>query len=121
MRNLKSESGKMSVGLIVGIFVVLFLLYEGKQFGPLLVAQFQFQDSVIEAAKFSRAKEATAVQNEVFQRANELHLPITKDMIKVTRQPTNTRIQVSYELKTEWAPGKVYKWKVNVDEESMLF
>ena len=121
MRNLKSDSGKMSLGLIVVIFVGLFLAYEGKQFGPLLIAQFQFQDSVMEAAKFSRAKEATSVQNEVLQRANELHLPITKEMIKVTRQPTHTRIQVSYELKTEWAPGKVYKWKVNVDEESMLF
>ena len=121
MRSLKSERGKVTLGLIVVIFVAIFLAYEGKQFGPLLLAQFQFQDSVIEAAKFSRAKEAAAVQAEVLQRANELRLPITRDMIKVTRQPTHTRIQVTYELSGEWAPGKLYKWKVNVDEESMLF
>lgn len=117
----RNERGGISVGLVVTLLLALFLVYEAKQFGPLLVAQFQFQDAVIEAAKFSRGKEAGTVQQEVLQRATELSLPITRDMIKVVRQPTNTRIQVSYELKTEWAPGRVYKWKVDVDEASMLF
>jgi hypothetical protein len=121
MRSLKGERGAISVGLIVMILVVLFLAYEAKQFGPLLVAQFQFQDAVIEATKFSRGKEAGTVQQELLQRANELALPITREMINVIRQPTRTQIKVSYELQTEWMPGRVYKWKVDIDEESMLF
>lgn len=121
MKNLRSERGGVSVGLVVAIFLLVFVIYEGKQFGPLLVAQFEFQDAVIDAAKFSRAKDALVVQNEVLAKANELSLPISRDMIKVTRQPTNTRIQVVYQLSTEWAPGRKYTWNVEVDEESILF
>jgi hypothetical protein len=121
MRNRKAERGAASVGLFVAIFLVLFLGYEAKQFGPLLVAQFEFQDAVIEATKFSAGKPADVVLNDVLKKANELALPITRDMVTVTRQPTSTRIQVSYELAAEWLPGKQYKWTVNLDEQSVLF
>jgi hypothetical protein len=121
MRSLKAERGAVSVGLIVAIALALFLAYEGKQFGPLLIAQFEFQDSVIEAAKFSANKPADVVQNEVLKKANELALPITREMIQVTRQPTSTRILVRYELGAEWLPGKEYKWNVTIDEKSVLF
>jgi hypothetical protein len=121
MRSRKAERGAVSVGLIVAIVLVLFLGYEAKQFGPLLVAQFEFQDSVIEATKFSAGKPADKVQMEVLKKANELALPITREMIVVTRQPTSTRIQISYELAAEWLPGKQYKWTVNLDEQSVLF
>jgi hypothetical protein len=121
MRSWKGERGAVSMGLIVVIFLALFLIYELKQFGPLLIAQYEFQDAVVEAAKFSRGKEAAVVQSEVVEKADELALPITRDMVKVTRQNTNTRIQVNYQLKAQWAPGKEYKWNVEVDEESRLF
>lgn len=121
MRRFKGERGAMSVGMIVAIFLALFLIYEATQFGPLLIKQYEFQDAVIEAAKFSRGKEAAAVQAELMEKVAEIGLPISRDMIKVIRQPTNTRIQVNYELKAQWAPGKEYKWQVSVDEESMLF
>ena len=121
MRSFKSQRGAISAGLIVAIVFLAFLVYEGRQFGPLLVAQFQFQDSVMEAAKFSANKPAANVLNEVLKKANELRLPITADMVKVTRQPTSTRIQVSYKLAGEWLPGKAYAWTVDVDESSVLF
>lgn len=117
----KSERGGAGVGLVVTLAVILFFIYEGLQFGPPLISQFQFQDAVIDAAKFSRNMEATAVQASVLKTATELNLPISRDMIKVTRQPTNTRIQVQYELGAEWLPGRPYKWKVEVDEQSVLF
>jgi hypothetical protein len=121
MRSLRSERGAISVGLIVAIVLALFLAYEAKQFGPLLMAQFEFQDAVMEATKFSANKPADKVQLEIVKKANELALPITREMVVVTRQPTNTRVQISYELAAEWLPGKQYKWQVNIDEQSVLF
>ncbi len=121
MRSLKDERGAISMGLIVAILLVLFAAYEGKQFGPILMAQFQFQDAAIEASKFSAAKDANSVANELVARANELRLPITRDMIKVTKQATYTRVQVVYNLTAEWLPGKPYTWTVTVDEESKIF
>ena len=121
MRSSKAERGAVSVGLIVVLLLAAFLAYEAKQFGPLLFAQFEFQDSVIEACKFSANKPQEVVQNEVLKKANELALPITRDMVRVTRLPTNTRIQVSYVLSAEWLPGKEYSWTVNLDEQSVLY
>jgi hypothetical protein len=94
MKDLKSERGAVSLGLIVTIVIALFLIYEAKQFGPLLVAPYQFQDVVIDTCKFSVDKQAPAVYDEVRRQAAELNLPISRDMIKVTRQATKTRIQV---------------------------
>lgn len=121
MSRFRNERGGTGVNLLITVLIILFLAYEAKQFGPKLVAQYQFQDAVIEAAKFSRTKTAGAVQLEVLQKAAELQLPISRDMIKVTRQPTNTRIEVRYELEAEWLPGRPYKWVVMLNEESMLF
>jgi len=121
MKRYRSERGGVSVGLVVAIFLILFAAYEAKQFGPLLIAQYEFQDAVVEAAKFSRGQKAESVQAAVLEKAQELALPISRDMIKVTRQPTNTRIQVRYELSTDWLPGKPYSWVVEVDASSVLF
>jgi hypothetical protein len=121
MKRFRSERGGAAGGLIVTLLVILFIAYEAKQFGPNLFAQFQFLDEVVDVAKFSRAKTAGVVQREVLQKSAELRLPISRDMIKVTRQPTHTRIEVRYELSAEWLPGRPYKWTVVIDEESMLF
>jgi hypothetical protein len=121
MKSMKEERGAVSMGMILGILLVLFAAYEAKQFGPLLMHQFQFQDAAIEASKFSATKDANSIANELVYKAGELQLPITRDMIKVTKQATYTRVQVTYELSAEWLPGKVYKWTVNVDEESKIF
>ncbi len=121
MRSLKGERGAISMGLVVGIFLVVFAAYEAKQFGPLLMRQFQFQDAAIEASKFSATKDANAVATELAHKAAELQLPITREMIKVTKQATHVRVQVAYELSANWLPGKPYKWTVNVDEQSQIF
>jgi hypothetical protein len=121
MRSMRDERGAISLGLVVGILLVAFAAYEAKQFGGPLMHQFQFQDAVIEASKFSAGKDATAVQNELAHKAIELQLPISREMIKVVRQATHTRIQITYELSVDWLPGKPYTWTVNVDEESQIF
>ena len=121
MRRFRSGRGGAGGSLLIALAVFLFIAYEAKQFGPPLFAQFQFLDEVIDTTKFSRAKTAGVVLQEVLKKSAELHLPISRDMIKVTRQPTSTRIEVRYELEAEWLPGRPYKWTVVIDEESMLF
>ena len=121
MRSMKGERGAISMGLIVGILLVAFAAYEAKQFGPLLMRQFQFQDEAIEASKFSATKDSNSIANELVHKAAELQLPITREMIKVTKQATYTRVQVVYQLSAEWLPCKPYTWTVTVDEESKIF
>ena len=121
MRSMKAERGAVSMGLLLAVVLVIFAAYEAKQFGPLLMRQFQFQDAAIESSKFSATKDAAGVVNEVLAKAAELQLPISREMIKVTKTGTYTRVQVTYQLTAEWLPGKPYTWTVNVDEESKIF
>ncbi len=121
MRSMKGERGAITMGLVVAIFIALFAAYEAKQFGPILLRQFQFQDFAMEAAKFGVSKDANAIASEIASKAAELRLPITKEMVKVAKSGTHVRIQTVYELSVEWLPGKPYKWKVTVDEESQIF
>lgn len=121
MRRFRSERGGAGGSLLIALAVFLFIAYEAAQFGPHVLAQFQFKDAVVDAAKFSRNKPASTVQQEVLAKATELSLPVSRDMIKVTRKPTHTRIEVRYDQEAEWLPGKPYKWTVQLDEESILF
>lgn len=121
MKRFRSERGGAGAGALIAVLALLFVLYEAKQFGPHVVAQFQFEDAVIEIAKFSRNKPAATVQGEVLAKATGLGLPVTRDMITVTRQPTSTRIEVHYDQEAVYLPGKPYKWTVNVETESVLF
>ena len=121
MRRCRSARGEINLGSILMLVVVAFLVYEAAKFGPVLFAQYQFQDAVIEEAKFSRGKRAETIRDALTKRAAELGLPITAQEIKVARENTRTRIQVNYQLSVEWLPHREYSWDVSVDEQSVLF
>jgi hypothetical protein len=109
------------VGGILALAVIAFLVYEAIVFGPTLFAQYEFKDAVDEEAKFSRGRSVDTMKSNLTKKAGQLGLPITRGQIKVTQQPTNTRIQVKYQLSVEWRPGKPYKWDVDVVGESVIF
>ena len=121
MKRFKSARGGISVGGILSLLIIAFLIYEGLQFGPVLFAQYEFKDAIAEAAKFSRGKTVSTIQDDLTKRAAELGLPVARDQIAVSMQPTKTRIQVKYQLSVDWLPGKTYKWGVDEVAESTIF
>ena len=106
---------------ILSLAVLAFAVYEGIQFLPVLFAQYEFKDAVIEEAKFSANKSPDAIRSNLLRKANELGLPVERHMIEVDRRPTFTRIRVRYELGVEWLPGREYWWDVDEVSESVLF
>ncbi len=121
MKRFKSPRGGASVGSLLAMAILAFLVYEGIKFGPVLFAQYEFKDAIAEQAKFSRGKNADSIKTELTRKAAQLGLPIATDQIAVTLQPTNTRIQVKYQLSVQWLPGKEYKWNVDEVAESTIF
>ncbi len=121
MKRFWSTKGEVKMGAILSLAVLAFAVYEGIQFIPVLFAQYSFSDAVVEEAKFSRAKSADTVRNNLLEKAAELQLPIERQMITVERRPRFTRIRVEYELSVEWLPGKEYWWEVDEASESVLF
>ena len=121
MKRLASVKGEVKIGSILTLAGVAFAVYVGIQFAPVLFAQYEFKDAVGEEAKFSRAKKAETVRNNLADKAASLGLPVTHQQIHVERKPTFTRIQVNYQLSVEWLPGKTYTWDVIEVSESVLF
>ncbi len=121
MKRLASVKGEVRLGSILTLAVIAFTVYVGVKFAPVLFAQYEFKDAVVEEAKFSARKSSETVRNNLADKAASLGLPITHQQIQVERKPTWTRIQVDYELSVEWLPGKVYTWDVNEVSESVLF
>jgi hypothetical protein len=121
MTRFRSAKGKASVSGILILGFIVFLIYEGFQFVPMLFAQYSFRDAMVEEAKFSRGKPPEVIRDSLTKQAAELGLPISSGQIKVTRQNTRTRIQVKYQLSVNWLPGKAYKWNVEEVQESVLY
>lgn len=121
MKRFRSPRGEVRLGTILSLAVLVFAIYEGIQFIPVLIAQYSFKDAVVEETKFSANKKADVIRDSLLRKADELRLPIQRQDIKVDRRPTFTRIQVRYELSVEWLPGREYWWEVNEISESVLF
>jgi hypothetical protein len=121
MNRFKSARGGVSLAGILSLVIIAFLVYEAFQFVPILIAQYQFKDEMVEAAKFSRLKNAEQIKNALSQTAAELELPITRDKIRVSMLPNKTRIHVQYRLSVEWLPGNTYSWGVDEVVESPVF
>ena len=121
MKRFGSPRGEVRLTSLLSLVVLLFAIYEGFQFIPVLFAQYSFKDAVVEEAKFSANKTPDAIRTSLLRKASELRLPIQRQDITVDRQPTFTRIQVRYELSVEWLPGREYWWEVDEVSESVLF
>jgi hypothetical protein len=115
------QCGEIRAGALISLALLAFVVYESFKFVPVMFAQYSFKDAVVEEAKFAVMKKAETVRDSLLKRAQELNLPIEAGMIKVTRQPTRTRIEVNYRLSVEWLPGKVYSWDVNESTESQHY
>lgn len=121
MRKVARQRGEIRLGTILTLAIVAFMVYEGYKFAPVLFAQYEFKDAVVEEAKFSRGKTVASMQRALLEKARELNLPIEASNIQITLRGTATRVQVQYRLTVEWLPGKPYTWEVNEISESVLF
>lgn len=121
MKRFKSARGGISLSSILSLVFIAFLIYEAFQFVPILIAQYQFKDDMLEAAKFSRRKDANQIKSELIQDAAAVGLPITMDRIRVSKLPNKTRIHVQYQLSVEWLPGNTYTWEVDEAAESPIY
>ena len=121
MRRLLSSRGEVNASTLFWILFLLFVVYEGFQFVPALISQWQFRDEMQSEARFSIRKDIPQIQSALATKARQLRLPISANMFRVTKKMNYCRITVEYEQKVEWLPGREYKWKVREDVESDVY
>jgi hypothetical protein len=76
--------------LLLGIFVIVGSVVLGAELIPVYYANYQFEDIVKTEATLQTytTKPETEIQENLFKKAQELQIPLSKDQIKVTRHGT---------------------------------
>lgn len=77
--------GTLKLILILGILG--FAVYVGTQVIPPYFANYQFQDDIENESKLSTYSSKTEdnIRDEIFKKAQDLEIPVSKDQIKVQR------------------------------------
>jgi hypothetical protein len=79
---------------------------------PVLVNEYQFQDSLQEITRFATVNRKTndQLQKAVLDEAQKEDLPVEADDVKVVSNGKNVTIDVDYSVTVDL---KVYKWTLN--------
>lgn len=107
-RQSMSGTGRVGCAVWLVIFgVIVLILFKVV---PVKMRTSQFFDAMSEQAQFGSIKGDKSIQNELYQKAVELNLPLKKEDIHVHRDPSNVFIDVHYQIVIEF-PGYTYVWK----------
>ena len=97
---------------IVWTMILVAFIYVTAMTIPVLINEYQFQDSLDEIARFSSVghKSNNDVQKAVLEEAQKEDLPIQAEDIKVEGSAGNVHINVDYSVTVDL---KVYQWTLN--------
>jgi hypothetical protein len=76
-----------SIKLIIGLAVIVGAVYLGAELIPPYFANYEFEDAVKNEAMINtyNTKPEDLIREELFRRAQDLDIPVTKEQIKVHR------------------------------------
>jgi Domain of unknown function (DUF4845) len=106
------EKGAGHMKAIVWTLILAAFIYVTAMTVPVLINEYQFQDSLDQIARFSSVghKSSNEVQKAVLDEAQKEDLPIQAEDIKVAGAGGNIHINVDYSVTIDL---KVYKWTLN--------
>jgi hypothetical protein len=76
-----------SLKLVVGLFTIVAVVYLVAELAPPFFSNYQFEDVIKTEAQMGTysTKSDDTIREEVFKKAQELDIPITKEQIKIRR------------------------------------
>lgn len=87
-------------------------IYAAAMMLPVLINEYQFQDSLQSIARFASVnrKNADQIRQAVLEEAQKEDLPVQAEDVKVVSNSGNIRIDVDYSVTVDL---KVYQWTLN--------
>ena len=101
MKAFAGEEGKSSLGNIVFLLLVLAMIYFGFKFIPVRINTFAFLDAMNEEASFAAHRNDKIIKDNLMRMAREKRLPITKEEIKLTREPGRMTVEADYTVQVD--------------------
>ena len=108
----KRERGSGDLKAIVWTIVLVAFIYATAMVLPVLINEYQFQDSLQNIARFASVnrKNSDQIQKAVLDEAQKEDLPVEADDIKVESNAGNIHINVDYSVTVDL---KVFQWTLN--------
>jgi hypothetical protein len=106
------ESGKGHLKAIIWTMILVAFIYVAAMILPVLINEYQFQDSLQNIARSASVYRKTneQVRQQVLDEAQKEDLPVKVEDIKVEGQAGNIHIDVDYSVTVDL---KVYLWTLN--------
>ena len=106
------ERGAGNLKAIIWTMILVAFIYATAMVLPVLINEYQFQDSLQNIARFAsiNRKSSDQIQKSVLEEAEKEDLPVEADDIKVKSVAGNIQIDVSYSVTVDL---KVYQWTLN--------
>jgi cell division protein FtsL len=107
-----SQRGGANLKAVIWTMVLAAFIYVAAMVLPVLVNEYQFQDSLQDIARFASVnrKNNDQIRQAVLDEAQKEDLPVQADNIKVVGNAGNIHINVDYSVTVDL---KVYQWTLN--------
>ena len=123
MRAWPFQRGEISFGCIVGVIILLLAAFIGIKTVPIMSHVAEFSDEcgrIADKANSANWRDNKKMQDTLYMKAQDLRLPISAEMIKITRTEKNLEIKVSYDVPIDFG-FYTYVWHKDIDEFRPLF
>jgi len=92
--------------------ILVAFIYVAAMVLPILINEYQFQDSIENIARFASVnrRDGDQVRKDVLDEALKEDLPVQAEDIKVQSNAGNVRINVDYSVTVDL---KIYQWTLN--------
>jgi hypothetical protein len=101
-RRPNNEQGESKKNLIMTLFFLGVILFIGIKIGPVLFANYEFQDSIESESRYALTgypkRSPDDIRNDIYQRSQELGLPVTKESIRLDIGQGSVAIAVDYSI-----------------------
>jgi hypothetical protein len=106
------QRGAGNLKAIVWTMILVAFIYVAAMTIPVLINEYQFQDSLQEIARYASVNHKTTeqIQKAVLDEAQKEDLPVQAEDIKVVGSAGNVHINVDYSVIIDL---KVYQWTLN--------
>lgn len=121
MKRFGGERGEGRMGTLFALALVATMIYLGFKVVPVMINSYSFKDFIEEEARFAAVRrDDDEIRLRVYNKARELELPITKEMIHTERTNARFDIMVSYTVPIV-TPVFTYQYKRDEKVSSPLF
>lgn len=114
MSRLNHQRGEANFGCILWAILLTVAVVICWEAVPVKIANVEFQDYLVEQAKFAHNADARKIRGRVLHKASELDLPLDPKKLHVERTGDRIRIRADYVVPLEY-PGYTYEWAFEHD------